>query len=161
MNTLTINNLEKSYKSRQVVKNVSLQVHSGEIIGLLGPNGAGKTTSFYMIIGLVPCNRGQVLLNHHDITQLPMYERARKGLGYLPQECSIFRKLTVVENILAILELRKNLTKTERHEKADQLLAEFQLSHLKNANSMSLSGGETAGGNRPCTRNGSYFYSIG
>lgn len=142
MNKLIVKNLEKSYKKRQVVKNVSLELRSGEIIGLLGPNGAGKTTSFYMIVGLVQCNHGQVLLNDKDITQLPMHARARLGIGYLPQECSIFRKLTVAQNILAILELRPTLTKEERLIKLDNLLAEFHITHLKNAVSMSLSGGE-------------------
>lgn len=142
MNTLLVKNLEKSYKNRKVVKNVSLELHSGEIIGLLGPNGAGKTTSFYMIVGLVFCNSGQVLLNDIDITKMPMHSRARLGIGYLPQECSIFRKLTVAENILAILELRNDLTKPQRFQKLDNLLEEFHIGHLRDAISMSLSGGE-------------------
>ncbi|MBA2654766.1 MAG: LPS export ABC transporter ATP-binding protein [Gammaproteobacteria bacterium] len=142
MNILTVKNLEKNYKTRQVVKNVSLELHSGEVIGLLGPNGAGKTTSFYMIVGLIRCNGGTVTLNGEDITDLPMHLRARKGIGYLPQECSIFRKLTVAENIMAILELRNDLSKAERLSKLDNLLTEFHISHLRNAISMSLSGGE-------------------
>lgn len=142
MNTLVVKNLEKNYKTRQVVKNVSLELHSGEVIGLLGPNGAGKTTSFYMIVGLINSNKGQVLLNDKDITQLPMHMRARLGIGYLPQECSIFRKLTVAQNIMAILELRKELSKAERDHKLDSLLTEFHINHLRNAISMSLSGGE-------------------
>lgn len=142
MNTLIIKNLAKSYKSRKVVKDVSLELKSGEVIGLLGPNGAGKTTSFYMIVGLVACNQGQVILNEQDITHLPMYMRARLGIGYLPQECSIFRKLSVSENILAILELRPDLNKQQRLEKLDSLLEEFHISHLRDAISMSLSGGE-------------------
>jgi lipopolysaccharide export system ATP-binding protein len=142
MNVLTVKNLEKIYKARKVVKDVSLELHSGEVIGLLGPNGAGKTTSFYMIVGLINSNRGQVLLNGKDITNLPMHMRARLGIGYLPQECSIFRKLTVAQNIMAILELRKELSKTDRQNKLDDLLTEFHIGHLKNSISMSLSGGE-------------------
>lgn len=142
MNVLTVKNLEKHYKARKVVKDVSIELHSGEVIGLLGPNGAGKTTSFYMIVGLIRCNGGQVLLNGEDITHLPMHMRARLGIGYLPQECSIFRKLTVAENIMAILELRTDLTKEQRNIKLDNLLAEFHIAHLRNSISMSLSGGE-------------------
>lgn len=142
MNVLTVKNLEKSYKSRQVVKNVSLTLRSGEVIGLLGPNGAGKTTSFYMIVGLIKSDRGQVLLNDNDITPLPMHKRARLGIGYLPQECSIFRKLSVADNIMAILELRPDLSKSERQTKLNSLLDEFHIGHLKQAISMSLSGGE-------------------
>lgn len=142
MNKLIVKNLAKSYKTRQVVKDISLEIQSGEVVGLLGPNGAGKTTSFYMIVGLIKCNEGKVLLNEKDITQLPMHMRARLGIGYLPQECSIFRKLTVAENILAILELRKDLSKKGRQQILDDLLQEFHISHLKNAMSMSLSGGE-------------------
>jgi lipopolysaccharide export system ATP-binding protein len=142
MNTLTVKNLEKTYKTRQVVKNVSVEIKSGEIVGLLGPNGAGKTTSFYMIVGLTSCNKGQVLLNDLDITRLPMYKRARLGIGYLPQDCSIFRKMTVAENILAILQLRTDLKKSEQIKKLEALLAEFHISHLRNAIGMGLSGGE-------------------
>jgi lipopolysaccharide export system ATP-binding protein len=142
MNKLVIKNLEKTYKARKVVKNVSLDLASGEVIGLLGPNGAGKTTSFYMIVGLVKCNKGQVTLNGKDITHLPMYMRSRLGIGYLPQECSIFRKLTVAQNILAILQLKKDLSPKQRQSKLDSLLEEFHISHLRNAISMSLSGGE-------------------
>ncbi len=142
MNLLTVKNLQKSYKSRKVVKDVSLELRSGEIVGLLGPNGAGKTTSFYMIVGLIQCDSGQILLNNRDITQLPMHMRARLGIGYLPQECSIFRKLSVADNIMAILELRSDLSKKERFQKLDNLLDEFHIGHLKNAISMSLSGGE-------------------
>lgn len=142
MNVLTVKQLEKSYKTRKVVKNVSLEIRSGEIIGLLGPNGAGKTTSFYMIVGLIQSDKGQVFLNEHDLTKLPMYKRARLGIGYLPQECSIFRKLSVADNIMAILELRSDLSKQERHEKLENLLSEFHIGHLTNAISMSLSGGE-------------------
>lgn len=142
MNTLTVKNLEKIYKSRKVVKNVSLELKSGEIIGLLGPNGAGKTTSFYLIVGLIKSNNGQVFLNNTDITPYPMHVRARLGIGYLPQECSIFRKLTVADNILAVLQLRKNMNKAEKLKKLDALLSEFHISHLRDSISMSLSGGE-------------------
>lgn len=142
MARLTANHLAKSYKGRQVVEDVSLQVESGEIVGLLGPNGAGKTTCFYMIVGLVAADRGQVLLDDVDITRLPMHGRARRGLGYLPQEASIFRKLTVSDNILAILETRSGMTRKQRKKKRDQLLQEFHITHIKNSPGMALSGGE-------------------
>jgi lipopolysaccharide export system ATP-binding protein len=142
MNTLTVKHLEKSFKARTVVKDVSLELSSGQVIGLLGPNGAGKTTSFYMIVGLIQSDRGQVLLNGQDITHLPMHMRARLGIGYLPQESSIFRKLSVADNIMAILELRPDLSKAQRLEQLDNLLSEFHISHLKDAISMTLSGGE-------------------
>lgn len=142
MNVLTVKNLEKSFKTRRVVKNVSLELRSGEIIGLLGPNGAGKTTSFYMIVGLIKSNGGRVYLNEQDITHLPMHLRARRGIGYLPQECSIFRKLTVAENIMAILQLRKDLSKEERLAQLENLMSEFHINHLRDSISMSLSGGE-------------------
>jgi lipopolysaccharide export system ATP-binding protein len=134
--------LAKAYKGRRVVKNVSLQVNAGQVVGLLGPNGAGKTTSFYMIVGLVPSDDGQIILNGEDLTIDPMHERARKGIGYLPQEASIFRKLSVYDNIMAILQTRKNLTSIEREEKLEQLLEEFNISHIKDNLGMSLSGGE-------------------
>ncbi len=134
--------LAKSYKGRRVVKNVSLQVNAGQIVGLLGPNGAGKTTSFYMIVGLVPSDDGEIKLNGEDLTIEPMHERARKGIGYLPQEASIFRKLTVYDNIMAILQTRKNLSDVEREEKLEKLLEEFNISHIKTNLGMSLSGGE-------------------
>ena len=134
--------LAKSYKGRRVVKNVSLQVNAGQIVGLLGPNGAGKTTSFYMIVGLVPSDDGEIILNGENLTIEPMHERARKGIGYLPQEASIFRKLTVYDNIMAILETRKSLSEIEREEKLEQLLEEFNISHIKDNLGMSLSGGE-------------------
>lgn len=142
MARLTVNNLAKAYKGRQVVEDVSLEVESGEIVGLLGPNGAGKTTCFYMIVGLVSADRGQVILNDRDITSLSMHGRARCGLGYLPQEASIFRKLSVSDNILAILETRGDLTRRERKKKRDQLLQEFHITHIKNSLGMALSGGE-------------------
>lgn len=141
-NILSAQHLAKKYKSRAVVKDVSLSINSSEIVGLLGPNGAGKTTSFYMIVGLVGCGQGKVLLNEQDITSLPMYARARLGIGYLPQEPSIFRKLTVAQNILAILQLRKELNKDEREKKLDQLLKEFHINHIRNSLGISLSGGE-------------------
>jgi lipopolysaccharide export system ATP-binding protein len=139
---LQASQLTKSFKSRQVVKGVSFEVDSGEIVGLLGPNGAGKTTSFYMVVGLIPCDSGQVLFDQTDITDLPIHERARQGIGYLPQEVSVFRKLTVEQNILAILELRRDLTTKERKKKLRQLLEEFHIIHLRNNMGISLSGGE-------------------
>lgn len=142
MTALLAQHLKKSYKSRQVVKDVSLSIDRGEIIGLLGPNGAGKTTSFYMIVGLVKPEAGKVFLDGQDITYQPMHNRARLGLGYLPQEKSIFRKLTVAENILAILELRPELNKAARLQKLDQLLQEFHLEHIRDIPAISLSGGE-------------------
>ncbi|OUR59914.1 LPS export ABC transporter ATP-binding protein [Colwellia sp. 39_35_sub15_T18] len=140
--TLVAKGLSKSYKSRQVVKSVSLQVNTGQIVGLLGPNGAGKTTSFYMIVGLVPNDDGQIMLNGQDVTLAPMHERARRGIGYLPQEASIFRKLTVSENIMAILQTRKNIDEGQRQEKLEHLLEEFNICHIKDNLGMSLSGGE-------------------
>jgi lipopolysaccharide export system ATP-binding protein len=134
--------LYKKYKSREVVKNVSLEVRRGEIVGLLGPNGAGKTTSFYMIVGLIPCDGGQIWLDDKDITKLPVHARARFGISYLPQDASIFRKLTVEQNIMAILELRKNLDKKARQQKLEQLLEEFRISSIRNTLGISLSGGE-------------------
>ena len=142
MNTLSAHNLSKSYKKRNVISDVSLAVKSGEIVGLLGPNGAGKTTTFYMIVGLIKADNGKVMLDETEIGRLPMHRRAQLGLGYLPQEASIFRKLTVSENLMAILETQKNLTRNQRREKRNQLLEEFNISHLKDTLGMSLSGGE-------------------
>lgn len=142
MSRLSAMHLAKSYKGRQVVEDVSVAIDSGQIVGLLGPNGAGKTTCFYMIVGIVPQDKGRVLIDDQDITRLPMHGRASKGIGYLPQEASIFRKLTVRENILAILETRKSLNKTQRLAKVDELLAEFHVGHIANSLGMSLSGGE-------------------
>ena len=142
MNTLSANKLSKEFKSRQVVKNVSLQVKRGEIVGLLGPNGAGKTTSFYMIVGLIGCDGGNILFDGKDITTLPVHLRAQLGISYLPQEASIFRKLTVADNIMAILELRKDLTKADRNRILEQLLTEFRITHIRDNLGMSLSGGE-------------------
>ncbi len=142
MNTLQAKNLSKSYKSRMVVKDVSIEVHSKEIIGLLGPNGAGKTTSFYMMVGLITPNSGKVFLDDKDITDLPMHSRAHLGLGYLPQEASVFRKMSVSDNIMAILELRKELTQAQRTEKLESLLEEFHITHIRQNKGYSLSGGE-------------------
>ncbi|MEX1222855.1 MAG: LPS export ABC transporter ATP-binding protein [Idiomarina sp.] len=142
MPTLIAEHLAKSYKNRRVVRDVSLRVESGQVIGLLGPNGAGKTTTFYMIVGLVNNDEGKIRLDDDDITLLPMHERARRGIGYLPQESSIFRKLTVRDNIMAILETRKELDSGQREEKLDNLLEEFHISHIANSLGMSLSGGE-------------------
>jgi len=139
---LQANNLAKSYRGREVVRDVSLQIDSGQVVGLLGPNGAGKTTCFYMIIGIVQADRGVIELNGEDITPLSMHERARHGIGYLPQEASIFRKLTVGDNILAILETRPDLNKKQRLESRDQLLEEFHVEHLRDSLGQSLSGGE-------------------
>lgn len=142
MSRLTASSLVKRYKSRVVVNDVSLEVNSSEVVGLLGPNGAGKTTSFYMIVGLVGCDEGRVELDGHDLTPLPMHARARIGLGYLPQEASVFRKLTVHDNILAILETRDDLGRSERAEKLDALLHELHVGHLADQLGISLSGGE-------------------
>jgi len=140
--TLSATGLAKSYKGRKVVKNVSMHVSAGQVVGLLGPNGAGKTTSFYMIVGLVNNDSGSIVLNDEDITLLPMHERARKGIGYLPQEASIFRKLSVHDNIMAILQTRKSLSDVDRQEKLEHLLEEFNIGHIKDNLGMSLSGGE-------------------
>ena len=142
MSTLTVRHLSKAYKSRVVVKDVSLSVDSGEVVGLLGPNGAGKTTSFYLIIGLVPMEGGSVHLDKEDLSALPMDLRARRGLGYLPQEASVFRKLTVEENIAAILEAMPTLTQVQRARRLEDLLGEFHIGHIRKNTGMSLSGGE-------------------
>ncbi len=141
MARLSAHNLAKSYRRRQVVKDVSLEVSSGEVVGLLGPNGAGKTTCFYMIVGLTRQDRGRVQIDDRDITALPLHGRARQGIGYLPQEASVFRKLSVEDNLLAILETRK-LSRQERLDKAEELLEEFHLTHIRTSLGMSLSGGE-------------------
>lgn len=138
---LRAENLVKKYKSRTVVKGISVKVDQGEIVGLLGPNGAGKTTSFYMTVGLIKPNSGRIYLDDQDITDLPMYKRSKLGIGYLAQEASVFRKLTVEENILAVLEM-KNFTKLERKEKAEALMEEFSLTHVRNNLGIALSGGE-------------------
>jgi lipopolysaccharide export system ATP-binding protein len=147
VNTLTVRNLEKRYGSRTVVKDVSLDVKSGEVVGLLGPNGAGKTTSFYMIVGLVALDAGTISLNDASISAMPIHERARLGLSYLPQEASVFRKLTVDENIRAVLELQLNsqgkaLTQDEVIQRAEALMEELQIMHLRSNPALSLSGGE-------------------
>ena len=142
MSVLSVQRISKSFRSRQVVSDISLTINSSEIVGLLGPNGAGKTTSFHMIVGLIPCDNGEIYLDDKDISLLPMEKRARLGLGYLPQESSIFRKLTVEENILAVLELRKNLSRAEAKRRTEALLHEFHVSHLRDSLGMSLSGGE-------------------
>jgi len=142
MKTLKAENLAKSYNGREVVKDVSMSVHSGQIVGLLGPNGAGKTTCFYMIVNLVQADKGRIKIDDEDISHLPMHGRAQKGIGYLPQEASIFRKLSVADNILAILETRKDLNRTQRLEKLEDLLNEFHIQHIRSSLGMSLSGGE-------------------
>lgn len=142
MNTLTAENLAKAYKGREVVKSVSLEVNEGEIIGLLGPNGAGKTTCFYMIVGLIQHDRGDILLNKQSIGKLPIHLRAQLGIGYLPQEASIFRTLTVTQNILAILELNSKIKKKDYQTHLNQLLDDFQIQHIKDSQGIALSGGE-------------------
>ncbi|MGL6029408.1 MAG: LPS export ABC transporter ATP-binding protein [Legionella sp.] len=142
MNTLKATNLKKSFKSRTVVNGVSMTINAGECVGLLGPNGAGKTTCFYMIVGLQNCDEGQITLKGQDITQDAMHKRARLGLSYLPQEASVFRKLTVAQNIMAILELRDDLNEQAREEKLDLLLQEFHITHIEHSLGMALSGGE-------------------
>ncbi|WP_075350090.1 LPS export ABC transporter ATP-binding protein [Algoriphagus marinus] len=138
---LRAENLVKIYKGRRVVNDISVDVNQGEIVGLLGPNGAGKTTSFYMIVGLIQPNEGKIFLEQEDITSLPMYKRAKLGIGYLAQEASVFRKLSVEENIMAVLEMTK-MPKQERKEKVDSLLEEFSLTHVRKNLGMVLSGGE-------------------
>jgi len=141
MTSLTAENLFKTYSHRKIVNDVSIEINSGEVVGLLGPNGAGKTTSFYMVVGLVNADQGKVILDSHDITHYPMHKRANLGIGYLPQEASIFRKLTVNENIMAILETRP-LNKSERKQKLEDLLSEFQIEHIQDSLGIALSGGE-------------------
>jgi lipopolysaccharide export system ATP-binding protein len=142
MSLLMARQLAKCYRSRQVVKDVSLHVQSGEIVGLLGPNGAGKTTSFYMIVGLIQCDAGQVRLDDHDLTRYPMHRRAQLGVGYLPQEPSVFRKLSVADNIMAILQRQPQLNAKQRQQRLTELLEELHIAHLHDNLGMSLSGGE-------------------
>jgi len=142
MNILRAENMVKRFNKRTVVNDVSIQVNSGEVVGLLGPNGAGKTTSFYMMVGLIPVNEGTITLNQQDITHLPMHNRARLGIGYLPQEASVFRKLTVADNILAILQTRVELNKKQRNLLLQNLLDELQIDHIRDNTGISLSGGE-------------------
>ncbi len=142
MATLIAENLAKAYKGRQVVKDVSLQVKSGEIVGLLGPNGAGKTTTFYMVVGIVRRDTGRILIDDEDISLLPLHQRARRGIGYLPQEASIFRRLSVYHNLMAILEMRHDLSREQQNARAVELMEEFHIAHLYDNLGQSLSGGE-------------------
>ncbi|MCK6370709.1 MAG: LPS export ABC transporter ATP-binding protein [Gammaproteobacteria bacterium] len=142
MSVLEARDISKRFKSRQVVKRISLSIRSGEVVGLLGPNGAGKTTAFYMIVGLVPCDEGTITLDSQELSSLPMHRRARLGLGYLPQEASVFRRLSVENNILAILETREDLSRAERENLLEKLLDELHISHVRTTAGMSLSGGE-------------------
>lgn len=142
MSILSATDISKSYKLRKVVKSLSVEIKSGEIVGLLGPNGAGKTTAFYMIVGLVPADSGKILLDGQDLTDLPMHRRAKRGLGYLPQEASIFRKLSVEDNIMAILENRPELNRAGREEELEKLLDDLHVAHVRNSLGISLSGGE-------------------
>lgn len=142
MAILKAEHLAKTYGNRTVVTDVSLQVESGQIVGLLGPNGAGKTTSFYMIVGLVARDQGAIIIDDQDISILPMHKRSRMGIGYLPQEASIFRKLSVEDNIMAVLETREEMTREERQDKLEDLLEEFNIQHIRHSAGMALSGGE-------------------
>ena len=142
MSILSVQDISKSYQSRKVVKSLSLEIKSGEVVGLLGPNGAGKTTAFYMIVGLIAADKGNILLDGQDLTAKPMHERSKLGLGYLPQEASIFRKLSVEQNILAILENRKDLDRAGREKELENLLDELHVSHVRKSLGISLSGGE-------------------
>ncbi|UJF19584.1 LPS export ABC transporter ATP-binding protein [Vibrio sp. SS-MA-C1-2] len=142
MATLKAEHLAKSYKGRKVVSDVSIEVKSGEIVGLLGPNGAGKTTSFYMIVGLVARDEGTISIDGNDISLQPMHTRARMGIGYLPQEASIFRRLSVFDNLMAVLQTRPDLTKEQRTDRLNELLEEFNIEHIRNSQGMALSGGE-------------------
>ncbi|HHW7566958.1 TPA: LPS export ABC transporter ATP-binding protein [Mannheimia haemolytica] len=142
MSVLYAEHLAKSYKQRQVVKDVSLNVKSGEIVGLLGPNGAGKTTTFYMVVGLVRHDHGKIRIDDQDISTLPMHDRAKQGIGYLPQEASIFRRLSVYDNLMSVLQVRKDINDKQRKERAEELISEFHIEHIRNSLGQSLSGGE-------------------
>lgn len=142
MAILKANNLAKAYKGRKVVEDVSLKVESGQIVGLLGPNGAGKTTCFYMIAGIIGCDNGSIIIDDQNVTAFSMDKRARAGIGYLPQEASVFRKLSVADNIMAILETRGNLSRSERESQLEKLLSEFHITHIRDSLGMALSGGE-------------------
>ena len=142
MSRLVATDLAKTYKSRDVVKKVSLEVSSSEVVGLLGPNGAGKTTCFYMIVGLIPCDKGSIKLDDRKITSLPLHARARLGIGYLPQEASVFRKLSVQDNIMSILQTRNGLSKDQQNEQLEHLLDELKIQHIRESLGLSLSGGE-------------------
>ncbi len=142
MSTLTARQLTKQYGDRQVVKDISLEISSGEVVGLLGPNGAGKTTSFYMIVGLVPVDKGHIFLDQRELTHDPIHQRARLGIGYLPQEASVFRKLSVEDNLMGILETREGLNNDDRQVLLEELLTDFHINHIRKSLGMSLSGGE-------------------
>ncbi len=142
MSTLSADSLSKKFKLKEVVKNISFHIESGEVVGLLGPNGAGKTTAFYMVVGLIAADKGTITLDGQDITHLPMHQRAKLGLGYLPQEASIFRKLTVAKNIMAILQTRDELARADQERILEELLEELHISHVRNSLGISLSGGE-------------------
>lgn len=142
MSELRAENLAKRYKGREVVRDVSLSIDAGEVVGLLGPNGAGKTTSFYMMVGLVPADDGKIVLDGRDITNLPMHRRAQIGIGYLPQEASVFRKLSVADNVMAILQTRRELSNLQREQHLEELLEELHIEHIRASLGMSLSGGE-------------------
>ena len=142
MNKLEARGIAKRYRAREVVKDLSLSIDAGEVVGLLGPNGAGKTTAFYMIVGLLRCDRGKIVLNGKDVTRLPVHRRARRGLGYLPQEASVFRKLSVADNIRAILQTRPDLDRAARQKLMEELMEELHISHVRDSLGVSLSGGE-------------------
>ena len=142
MNRLEARGIAKRYRTREVVKDLSISIDSGEVVGLLGPNGAGKTTAFYMIVGLLRCDRGKIVLNGKDVTRLPVHRRARQGLGYLPQEASVFRKLSVADNIRAILQTRPDLNRAARQKLMEELMEELHISHVRDTLGVSLSGGE-------------------
>ncbi len=142
MSRLEAIEIAKRYRARQIVSDLSLGLESGDVVGLLGPNGAGKTTAFYMIVGLIGCDRGRIILNGQDVTRLPVHRRARLGLGYLPQEASVFRKLTVADNIRAILQMRKDLDRAARQSMLEELMEELHISHVRDSLGLSLSGGE-------------------
>ena len=142
MSLLAARSLQKSYRSRTVVRDLSLDIHTGEVVGLLGPNGAGKTTAFYMIVGLVPADGGSIRLDEQDLTSMSIDQRARLGIGYLPQESSVFRRLSVADNIMAILELRAELDRAGREQRLEELLGELRIGHVRGTRGLSLSGGE-------------------
>ncbi len=142
MALLSAQDLSKRFGDRRAVKSISLEVNSGEIVGLLGPNGAGKTTSFYMIVGLIPSDHGTIYLDQHELTHRPIHKRAQLGIGYLPQEASVFRKLSVADNIFAIIEMREELDLKAKHSLLEQLLADFHIEHIRDSLGMALSGGE-------------------
>jgi lipopolysaccharide export system ATP-binding protein len=142
VSTLSAENISKKFKLKEIIKNISFEIDSGEVVGLLGPNGAGKTTAFYVVVGLVHADSGKVILDGRDVTALPMHQRAKLGLGYLPQEASIFRKMTVAKNIMAILQTRDELARADRERILEELLAELHIGHVRNSPGLSLSGGE-------------------